>query len=101
MTPWITLAGSIATTLVLVGIAFGKLRQQVDTLHALNVELKESISDLKSSMKTELEDIKDKKASLEKVEYLDHRLDRFEGYLREKIDDIKDLIRSANRPNSL
>lgn len=93
MTPWISLAISSGASLVLIGIAWGTIRAEVKQ-NALQLR------DATEGMKDQIEEIKQTKASNERMEAFGDRLDRFEESLNEKIDEIKESLKDLQRRGS-
>ena len=92
MTPWISLVVSASATFVLVGIAFGALRTRCEQNSVLVKELSEHVRD-------QVSEIKQTKASTERMDAYQDRLDRFEESLNKKIDEIKEALKELSRHN--
>lgn len=93
MTPWISLAISSGSSLLLIGIAWGTLRSEVKQ-NALQLK------DMTEGIKEQIDEIKRTKASNEKMEAFGDRIDRFEESLNEKIDEIKEALKDLQRRGS-
>ena len=90
MDAWLTVLISGATTLVGVGIVFGMLRARSENNSILIRELREYVM-------TQVQDVKTTRATVERVDAIVDRFDRFETDLKqnlqEKFDDMRDAIK--------
>jgi len=90
MDAWLTVLISGATTLIGVGIVFGMLRARSENNSILIKELREYVV-------TQIQDVKTTRATVERVDSIVDRFDRFEKDLKEnlqeKFDDMRDAIK--------
>ena len=101
MSPWVALAISSGTTLVGVGIVFGMLRARAENNSMLIRELREYVvtqtANLREEIRDGLDEVKATRATVERVDAIVDRFDRFEEDLRlnlqEKFDDLKEAVR--------
>lgn len=90
MTPWISLFISAGSSLLLIGAAYGSLLARSKQ----NTHL---VKELADHTKEQIQEIKQTKASTERMDAIADRIDRMEESVNQKLEEIKESIKELSR----